>query len=229
MNPLFPIVAEWVRTNGSDSGFEGRLVASRDQWSKVGPEGKIVYRGQGHSKTGILPVGDPATLVAGRRPVLATSESLASVIDYTGKDCCIFEIHLAKDTPYIDVNKVVSSVPAPCKSGEGPGKETLATLAEICKTISDVVPTQTRSGLWKTIKSRENENEIMVYGIGGEFTNLVKLARTEGEPQKFTVNYSVPTTRGRGRTFRRKAKRSNKNGHRSTRKSKHDVRRNRNA
>jgi hypothetical protein len=217
MNPLFPIVAEWVRTNGSDPGFEERLIESKKHWSKVGPEGKIVYRGQGHSKPGIVPVGDPATLVANRRPVLATSESLASVIDYTGADCCIFEIHLAEGTPYIDVNETVCSIPAPPKSGNEAGNPTLAVLADICATISKVVPEQTRRGLWNTIKSRSKENEIMVYGIGGQFTELVDAGMEAGK-QKYQTTYSIKSG-GRGRTFRRKPKRMNKNGRRSARQS----------
>jgi hypothetical protein len=219
MNPLFPIVAEWVRTNGTAPGFKERLIDSKPLWSKVDETGKIVYRGQGHSKPGIVSVGDPKTLVAERRPVLATSDTLASVLDYAGEECCIFEIHLAPGTPYINVNEVVSSVPAPPESGEEAGNKTLDALAEICKTISPVVRKQTRRGLWNTIKSRETENEIMVYGIGGQFDKMVASGSTEDGKETFTVNYSVPTGGGRGRTFRRKAKRLNKNGHRPPRQS----------
>jgi hypothetical protein len=45
----------------------------------------------------------------------------------------------------------------------------------------------------------------------------------------FLLNGQPPAGKGRGRTFRRKPKRSNKNGRRFTRKSKHDVRRDRHA
>lgn len=186
-----------------------------------------VYRAQGHEIPGIPHTEDPSALVSGMRPVLATSKTPSSVLRYAGEKCCLFEIELGVGIRYIDVNSVAIT------------DETLAVIREMSSAVGVWPPAnlpravlrkifeeRTLGKITKAGKVTPPENEIMVDGTQGVFSPPAEFASMDGKTV-YRVTYTLPA--GRGRTFRRKPKRSNKNGRRFTRKSKHHVRRNRNA
>ena len=241
------VVTEWVLTNGKLPAFIDRVRRSFPYWDVVGPSGMTVYRAHGssianHSNTTLPP---PHSIVAGIRPVIATSKTLESVMRYAGAGCCIFKITLAPGTRYIDVNRLLTFY-------NQQGERALAVKNVILDNIREMCPSQ---GTWPTDKTslyamrqaildrclgrvkykgepREEivppENEIMVYGLNGVFSEPVQIEPIEGKTA-YTTTFSPTAGGSRGRTFRRKAKRMNKNGGRPSRKSKHSLRRNRHA
>jgi hypothetical protein len=219
---LKPIVLEWIVTNGSMIGFAERLEQTKKFWSVVGPEGMKVYRGQGHTKPGIPSVGDPEKLEDGLRPVIATSSSQESAIRYAGPKCCLFEIALDPGTRYIDVKNLFTF----------PDKDTHkdvtavsnATISEMAVHVAGMPPNY---WLQKAIKNGSiqgvvrsvfntrvnSELEIMVDGSQGKF---------DVTPVEHFKTFSARYTRKGGRvpSLRRRTRRKNKNGRRSTYKSK---------
>lgn len=232
MDLLKQVVAEWVLTNGASPKFQERVIESKDRWNIVEKDPMTVYRGQGHTIKGIKVTGDPTELVASKRPVLATSKSPESIARYAGGDCCIFEITLMPGTRYINVNDIVSGLPL----------EDEAAL-ELMKTVRDrynsekekgrsALPSNSRNTLLKVLHDRAfgadgvpAENEIMVYGLEGTLSEPEPIPDIAGK-RAFRVVYTPPPPAGRGRTFRRKPKRMNKNGRRSARQSRHNRHRN---
>jgi hypothetical protein len=232
------VIAEWVLTNGRLPGFEGRVKETLPAWTKVGPAGLVVYRAQG----GFTSTGDASSLLAGYRPILATSTSPESVLRYAGGDCCFFEIHLAPGVLYLDVNARVTF-----STDQGPAlgiKNTV--LGAICEMLPEdgtwptrsSVPSELRTAILKrclgrTIKDMDGhiaeyypaENEIMVYGNGGTFSKPEEIASLYGK-RTYRVTYSMAGGT-RGRTFRRNTRGRNKNGYGPARQPK--SRRNRNA
>jgi hypothetical protein len=241
------VVVEWVLTNGKLPGFEDRLKQSLPEWTTLEAD-TVVYRAQAGSVTRQIEGADSTTLQSGVRPILATSRSASAITRYAAGDCCMFEIHLQKGTRILDVTEMVR---------KGISESTFDAFRSVCDTT--VVPwPNPKTGtshilaalqarcegriLYEPKKKGETERqvkevvppeeEIMVYAVGGTFrgeTPIDPIAGREAKRVIFTPGPSGGRRAGRGRTFRRKAKRSNKNGHRSTRKSKHDVRRNRDA
>lgn len=214
---LKQVVLEWVVTNGSLPGFEERVQSSKHLWKVVGSEGMTVYRGQGHSISGIPNRGDPTTLVNGVRPILATSKTPDIAKRYMGKECCFFEIQVQPGIRYVDAKEVFTFQ----------DKTTGETVTNVSNEIIDSLLRLTESmndGYWVKKAIREGngrnavrnmflkriheEEEILVDSTQGGFTIT---------PHTFKVKYG----RGfRGRTFRSKALRRNKkNGRRLTHKS----------
>lgn len=237
------VIAEWVLTNGKLPGFTERVVSSLPEWNTVGPSGMIVYRAQGNSFVS-KPVGSPApnVLQSGLRPVIATSKDPSFIRRYAGEDCCIFKVNLAPGTRYIDVNSAVTFL-------TDTGDRALAIKNTILDELRTLCPTE---GRWPTVNTPlanmrsaildrclgrtkykgypgeetiPPEHEVMVYGMNGTFSNPVDIGIINGI-QMYEVRYT-PTKGGRGRTFRSKAMRRNKNGRRSTHQSRRV--RNRNA
>lgn len=240
MDLLKQVVAEWVLTNGKLPGFADRVQETLPLWSVL-EKPMVVYRAQGGSVT--LPSGTsgPETLSIGVRPVIATSKNSHSILRYAGETCCIFEITLLPGTRYIDVSRTIKF-----DADDGPA---LAVKNEVLERVLEMC-TPPGSGTWptsstslsavrlailtrcagRTIKKTEErippEMEIMVYGLEGSISAPLPIDRGIEGKKAFAVTYTPPPPAGRGRTFRRKAKRSNKNGRRSTRKSGHKRHRN---
>lgn len=238
---LKQVIAEWVLTNGKLPGFEERMNATLPMWSIVGKHGMTVYRAQGGF---ILPPSssmEANVITDGVRPVIATSKTIGAIDRYARSDCCIFEIKLQPGTRYLDVNQtvmfldkekgnpalgiknaVLSRITGMCPvSGSFPSIDTpLFKLREI---ILDRCTGRVKGLGTESVEYIPSEQEIMVDGMQGTFSKAIPIEAKNGK-QAFQVTYG-PRKGGRGRTFRRKAKRSNKNGRRFTRKSKHDVRR----
>lgn len=228
------VIAEWVLTNGGLDGFAERVRESLPQWDTVGPEGMTVYRTQGGFIDAPIGAPSPSSLILGVRPVLATSKDPSAITRYANQEtkCCIFKINLAPGTRILDVNKALL---------DG-SSELNATLAEIRNTCpsAGTFPTKTTpiSVMRRVIldrcrgrmKRRTNEyippeQEVMVDGMYGTLTPPVSIEPIL-ELQAFEVKYMPkPIGASRGRTFRRKPQRRNKNGRRLAHQSK--TRRNR--
>lgn len=230
------VVAEWVLTNGKLPGFSDRVRQTLPLWNTVGAEGMTVYRAQGGFVAG--PPGSPlpSSLVFGVRPVLATSKDPSVIARYADqiKKCCMFKINLAPGTRYIDVNSAITLL------NEG-GPPTLAITDTILDAIRSECPTvgtfprrtTPLPVMRKAILDRcvgrmkvttqeyiPSEQEVMVDGMYGGLTAPAPVQPIMGF-RAFEVAYTPRSIGGsRGRTFRTKAKRMNKNGHRPTRKSK---------
>jgi len=231
------VIAEWVLTNGTLEGFEGRVRATLPEWSVVGKdETLVVYRAQGGDIT-TKRTADPSNLIPGVRPVLATSKDELAILRYAGAECCIFKITLGPGIHYIDVNKTVTFNNEEGKTVLGV-KNTV--LKDICSEIPRGAPTwptsatpapAVRQAMLDRCMGRvkydtkgtpkeyvPSEQEIMVYGLEGTFSAPTEIDAIGGK-RAFEVTYSLPAGGVRGRTFRRKAKRLNKNGRRSARQS----------
>jgi hypothetical protein len=238
---LKQVIAEWVLTNGKLPGFEERMTTTLPLWSVVGPDGMTVYRAQGGF---VLPHSSsmqPNVITDGVRPVIATSKTIGAINRYAGSECCIFEIKLQPGTRYLDVNQTVTFLDADRgKPALGIKNAVLSRITEMCPASGSFPSTNTPlfklreiildrcngrvKGLGtESVEYIPSEQEIMVDGIQGTFSKATPIEPKNGK-QTFQVTYG-PRKGGRGRTFRRKAKTSNKNGHRFTRKSKHRVRR----
>lgn len=223
------IVVEWVLTNGKLPGFKERVKESLKDWKTIEVP-MVVYRSQGGDitkKPDEAP--NPDVLVDGIRPVIATSRVAPSTLRYAGKDCCIFAITLQAGTRYIDIDEVLSgdidesvmeNVREFC-----PAKGAWPTHDADIKTM--ITRTKQRCEgrtLYKGTNYEEvilPEHEIMVYGLGGNFSSTTPTGKKILGKALFTVSYGPTATHsGRGRTFRRKAwRRNKKNGYRLTRKS----------
>ena len=229
------VAAEWVITNGVLPGFKERVDSTLGSWDTVPEGGMTVYRAHGHNKVGIVKLmDDPSKLTSGLRPVLATSQDLNAIVEFAGDDCCIFVITLQPGTRYLDIERVTA---------EFFDKDVRDTLNPI---LDDIKRESVAAGLpWPTSRVATNsmrfimrgrvlgipgkklpEKELLVYDEG-ELGERRELGEKIAGKTAYQVIYGPK--KGRGRTFRRKAKRSNKNGHRSTRKSQRRVQRNRHA
>lgn len=175
-----------------------------------------VYRGQGHSISGIPNRADPTTLLNGVRPILATSKTPEIAKRYMGKDCCFFEIQLQPGIRYVDAKEVFTFQDK--TTGEyvtNVSNEIIDNLLQLTESMNDGywVKKAYREGNGRNavrnmfLKRIHEEEEILVDSTQGGFTVT---------PHTFKARY---TPKGRGRTFRTKALRRNKNGHRPTRKS----------
>jgi hypothetical protein len=239
------VVVEWVLTNGKLPEFEDRVKRSLSKWSEVPAEGMTVYRAQGGSVTRQIEDTESTSIKADVRSILATSKDPASIVRYADTDCCMFEIFLKPGTLILDVSEIVKGPisvddirafrehcnpeivtwPKPTTGTQYIIKELLARCdgrttferpkkGETEKEIKEIIPP---------------ENEIMVYAVGGTFSDEKDIDPIEKKTAK-SVTFTPPRPpsggrrSSRGRTFRRTSKRRNKNGRRSTRKSKHHVR-----
>ena len=212
MDAVQKLALEWVLLNGTLPGFDARVQSTLSLWPKTDSD-LVVYRAQGHVIPGIPRVGDAQTLVSGLRPVMATSVSPSSVVRYAGSDCCMFQITLPAGTPYIDTNAVLSDV----------SDALLLEVRDAAASAGMKFPPATISpnSLRKIILKRlVAEQEIMVPG-DGVLTDPVPTSPIEGK-KAFTLTYGPK--KGRGRTFRSKALRRNKNGRRLARQSQRRVR-----
>lgn len=235
------VIVEWVLTNGTLEGFDTRVRDTLPQWDTVGPEGMTVYRAQGGFIEAPSGAPAPSSLVLGLRPVLATSKDPTAIVRYAdkSKNCCIFKIHLAPGTRILDVNRALTFL-------DGNNQSTAAIKTSILREIRNECPS---TGAFPTnttplrvmesvivdrcigrMKRRTGEyippeQEVMVDGKNGTLTQPVPIDPIS-EMQAFEVTY-MPNERGgsRGRTFRSKTMRRNKNGRRLTHQSK--ARRNR--
>jgi hypothetical protein len=222
MNPterykqLKRVILEWVVTNGSLPGFEERMSSTKPLWKFVGPGGLMVYRGQGHSIPGIPSRADPATLVTGVRPILATSKSRDVATRYMGKDCCLFEIQLQPGIRYIDAKVLFTFTDRVTgKSITNVSNETIDSLLGLAAPMNDEywLKKAIASGNGRNVvramflKRLSEEDEILVDSTQGGFTVT---------PRTFKATYAL---RGRGRTFRTNTLRRSKNGYRPPRKS----------
>lgn len=238
------VIAEWVLTNGRLPMFDNRVKDTLKYWSIVGSSGMIVYRAQGGFVRSPRNAPPPTELVAGIRPVLATSKSPTSIARYAGDSCCIFKIHLPPGTRYLDVNDfvtfinnegeralaikntVLEKIHTLCPLGRTSWPHASTSLSEMRQAILDRCFGRVKHDIYgKNIETILPENEIMVYAQEGTFSEPKPIVDIEGK-KAFEVNY-IPWKGGRGRTFRRKPMRRSKNGDRLTRKSKHSVGRNR--
>lgn len=218
MDAVQKLALEWVLLNGSLPGFDTRVQSSLSSWPKTDRE-LVVYRAQGHSIPSIPRVGDAETLVPDRRPVLATSLSPDSVVRYAGSECCIFQITLPVGTRYIDTAALLSNVSDALLLEV----RDAAVAAGFKFPPAKIGPTSLRNILAKRLSV---EREIMVPG-NGTFSEPTPIEPIKGK--KTVALAYIPTSGGgRGRTFRNKPKRMNKNGSRPTRKSQRG-RRNRHA
>lgn len=221
--PLKQVILEWVVTNGSLPGFEERLQSTKSMWKVVGPEGMIVYRGQGHTKPGIPNRGDPTTLTDGVRPIIATSKSMDIAKHYMGTECCLFEIQVAPGVRYLDAKgSFTFQNNDPLTKKQQPfitqvSNETIDKVLDLVAPMSDsywlkkaIAEGNGRNAVRSVFLKRvHEEDEILLDGSQGGFVVT---------PHMFKAKY---VRKGRGRTFRTKALRRNKkNGHRLTRKSK---------
>jgi hypothetical protein len=224
------VIAEWVLTNGNLPGFDDRVKQSLPLWKTVKKE-MVVYRAQGGAVT-LRPDGapDPSVLEAGYRSVLATSKQPYSIVRYAGESCCLFKITLKPGVRYLDVAEEVTFL----TSDNAPA---LAIKNAVLKDIQSECPLR---GAWPTSATplsvmrevflhrclgREKkttteyipaEQEIMVYGFDSTVT-LTADAVEDPDLKRFgkqviAVTYAPARPHGRGRTFRRKAMRRNKNG-----------------
>jgi hypothetical protein len=214
---LKQVVLEWVVTNGSLPGFEERVQSSKPLWKVVGSEGMKVYRGQGHSIPGIPNHGDPATLLNGVRPILATTKTPEIAKRYMGKECCFFEIQLQPGIRYVDAKDVFTfQDKATGESVTNVSNEIIDNLLRLTDSMGD--------GYWVKKAHREGNGRNAVRNMFLKRINEeeeILIDSTQGgltiTPHTFKVKY---TPRGRGRTFRTKALRRNKkNGRRLTHKS----------
>jgi hypothetical protein len=208
MDAVKLLIFEWVITNGSLPGFAERLEATKPMWKTVEAD-MTVYRGQGHSKKGIPAVGavPPNVLKGDIRPIISTSKERASVLDYAGPDCCIFQIVLKPGVKYLDIEAMF---------GADDAYEDLADEVRKLAPASGswVRPNTPRHVLTSFfMKNLKKEHEVMVLG-GGTFTEPVSIG---GTPQGFEVSYSPKTAGRRVQTFRRTSK-SRSNGRRPARK-----------
>ena len=213
---LKQVVLEWVVTNGSLPGFDERVLSSKPSWKVVGPEGMMVYRGQGHSIPGIPNRADPATLLNGVRPILATSKTSDIAKRYMGKECCLFEIQVQPGIRYVDAKELFTFPDrATGQLITKVSNETIDNLLRLAESMPDgywvkkaIREGNGRDAVRNMFEKRINEeDEILLDSTQGGFTIT---------PHIFKAKYSP---RGRGRTFRSKALRRNKNGYRPTRKS----------
>jgi hypothetical protein len=213
---LKQVILEWVVTNGSLPGFEERMASTKPLWKLVGPGGLTVYRGQGHSIPGIPSLADPATLVTGVRPILATSRSRDVATRYMGKECCLFEIHIQPGIRYIDAKATFTFTDrATGKPVTNVSNETIDSLLGLAASMSDGywVKKAIAAGNGRNVvramflKRLSEEDELLVDSAQGGLTVT---------PRTFNATYKL---RGRGRTFRSKTLRRSKNGRRPTRKS----------
>jgi hypothetical protein len=204
MDAVKLLIFEWVITNGSLPGFAERLDATKPMWKTVEAD-MTVYRGQGHSKKGIPFVGTvPPNMIKGDvRAIISTSKERASIIEYAGADCCIFQIVLKPGVKYLDTEAMF---------GADDAYEDLADEVRKLAPASGswVRPNTPRHVLTSFfMKNLKKEHEVMVLG-GGTFTEPVSIG---GTPQEFEVSYSPKAAGRRVQTFRRKPKsRSNGRG-----------------
>lgn len=212
---LKQVVVEWIVTNGSLPGFQERVNASKPYWKLVPPEGMTVYRGQGHSKPGIPPKGNPESLLSDVRPILATTKTVDVAKRYMGADCCLFEIQVAPGIRYVDAKELFT------ETGEmvtNVSDETIEKILELAQQVENpkywiklaIAEGNGIGAVRKMFLKRLNaEDEVLIDSTQGGFT--VK-------PYMFKAQYTPKG--GRGRTFRTKALRRNKkNGYRPSRKS----------
>ena len=211
MDAVQRLALEWVLLNGSLPDFDTRVQSSLRSWPKTESD-LVVYRAQGHSIPGIPRVGDARELVSGVRPVVATSLSPTSVARYAGSDCCVFEITLPTGTPYIDTTAVLSDVSDALLMDV----RDAAAAAGLKFPPATISPKSLRAIIAKRLAA---EREIMLPG-NSKFSTPTPISPI-GEKEAFALTASGGR---RGRTFRRKAKRSNKNGSRLARKSQRHVR-----
>lgn len=215
MDDLKEVVTEWVLTNGKLPGFAERLTATLPKWSIVGPEGMVVFRGQGGDR--IQKSGDAQTneIEPAVRPVLAASKTPYSVPKYTGKDCCVFKITLKPGIRYIDVNALLVF-----REPIGLGKRVLGVKNSVIESIlqrcnssgpgwnSTTPPIVARKAiLERCIGNHEimsdgrlnfkvlPENEIMIDGLQGVFLNKKPICPMILEMVTYTVDY-VPRDEG---------------------------------
>jgi hypothetical protein len=221
------VVLEWVLTNGKLPGFQQRVKDSYPEWKVVENE-MIVYRAQGGNIT-YKPIGTsgPGFLANTIRPVIATSKTAPSTLRYANERCCIFVINLRPGTRYIDVNEVLRG---------GIDETLMDEIRELCP-VKGPWPTrnESTSKMIDAVKKRCDgrvvykgtdyeeyilpENEVMVYGLEGEFSPSIPTGRKILGRMLLKTSYGS-SIKGRGRTFRSKALRRNKkNGYRLTRKS----------
>jgi hypothetical protein len=218
MDAVKLLIFEWVITNGSLPGFAERLDATKPLWKTVEAD-MTVYRGQGHSKKGIPMVGAvPPNLLKGDiRPIISTSKERASVIEYAGADCCIFQIVLKPGVKYLDIEPMFTS------TSPSTGERYIYVAPEIVDGLKARVPnTPEYANYW--IKPRtpsgaliqffkrniQKEHEVMVLG-GGVFVEPVSLKGAK--PEVLITSYSPKAAGRRVQTFRRKPKsRSNGRG-----------------
>lgn len=234
------VIAEWVLTNGSLAGFADRVRETLPRWQTVGAEGMTVYRTQGGFIAAPAGAPPPSSLVLGVRPVLATSRDPRAIVRYADQDkqCCIFKINLAPGTRILDVNNAVTfldaegmpalaikntvldAVRSECPAaGAFPGKTT--PLPVLRKAILDRCMGRMKITTHEYIPA---EREIMVDGMHGELTEPVPIEPIAGLTA-FEVTYKPRPIGGRrGRTFRRKPLRKNKNGRRLARQSQRRLR-----
>ena len=222
---LKQVVVEWVVTNGSLPGFQERVNASKPSWKVVGAEGMIVYRGQGHSKPGIPPKGNPELLLPEVRPIIATTRTVDVAKRYMGEDCCLFEIKVSPGIRYIDAKELFTFPDK--ETGEmvtNVSNETIEKILELAQQVENpkywiklAIAEGNGVGAVRKmfLKRLTAEDEVLLDSSQGGFT--VK-------PHMFRAQYTPKGGRksrvSRGRTFRSKALRRNKkNGYRPTRKS----------
>ena len=208
------VIAEWVLTNGQLPGFKEKVERTKDRWDIVGPEGMVVWRGQGGKIANVSGEG-PETLKIGVRPVLATSRTPDSVLPYTGADCCLFKITLKPGTRYLSVKDVatfedrktgelvlsvkwniLSEIAAQCKNPENwTGRwPTPATPAGMLK--DEILArctgrTVTKKGASVTYPP---EDELMVYFLEGSVTDPVELGTGAEGKKVYSVTYSPSPT-----------------------------------
>ena len=242
------VVVEWVLTNGKLPGFEARVVESRPAWHALEAP-MTVYRAQGGGVTMQAKGSDPAVLMPGVRPVLATSETKESAARYAGPTCCLFEIQLPAGTRVINVTEHLKSHPLSdevldkfrslCVPGTVKWPNPKTGYEYIQKALLDrcegrVILDKLKPG--ETVRKIKEivppEDEIMVYAVGGSFGAAEDVGDKRGVIATKRVSF-IPapaggrrrgSRSGRGRTFRRTSRRRDKNGGRPTRKSKHHVR-----
>lgn len=239
------MIAEWILTNGELAGFKDKVAGTLGEWDVVGPGASmVVYRGQGGKIANIT--GElPSSLKVGVRPILATSKVEASVLPYTGGDCCIFHITLGTGTRYLDVNKTITFRDKDGNLALGVKKPILLDIASRTVGWSGKWPNRNtaypflrdaileRCCKGSTSKGTPPEEEILVSFSEGTVSPPVEAGKTSDGKTIYTVTYTPssgpigagagsPASNGgrRGRTFRRTFRRRDKNGGRPTRKSK---------
>ena len=214
------VVAEWVLINGKLPGFDDRVKASLPGWNTVGPEGMIVYRGQGGVVRGPPGSPPPSMLVEGLRPVLATSRVPWTIKRYAGKDCCMFMIRLLPGTRYINVSATISFLTKENQPALAVKNEVLEAIQSTCAPpkpgwfLSNETPLPTMRkiilercvGRVKEIAPGEveyipPEEEVMVYAVGGSLSPPKPIANIEGK-MSFEVTFTPPKAGGRRRTRR---------------------------
>lgn len=204
----------------------------------------VVYRGQSgsvESKPGIPRVGSDATEIQTnfKRPISASKHLTATILRFSwpgpGR---LFKIHVMPGVKYVSIPDLVDETfndLALFELGTAEGGYKMKTPAQL-------------QGAFKDIVAKENEVLLKLDGVkfkrpsGADETwkeaeiplKFEMGLGKDGKPRKFHNDkgkyvtelditlyetYLFPQTSGRGRTFRRKPKRMNKNGRRSARQS----------